>query len=52
MLGGIAIAVILIVLFPIVVIMSCAGIAAGLGSFLKFDAEKRNEGSELIELNR
>lgn len=50
--GGILIAVILIVVFPIVVIMSCAAIAAGLGSLLKVDAEKRNEGSELIELNR
>lgn len=44
-------AVILIVVFPMVVIMSCCGIAWLLGTLLTRDAEQRFEGSELIELN-
>jgi hypothetical protein len=49
--GAIAIIVVLF-LFPVVVIMSGAVGAAILGTVLGKDAEARNEGSELIELNR
>ena len=44
--------VVLVVLFPMVVIMSCAGIAAALGALLKTDVDARHEGSELLELSR
>lgn len=49
--GGILMAVILIVLFPMAVVMGCCAIAATLGSLLHRDGEQRHEGSELIELN-
>ena len=49
--GGIAIAIILVVLFPIAVIMGCCVIAWLLGTLLTGDADKRYEGSELVELN-
>ena len=52
MIGGLVIMVVLVVLFPMVVIMSCAGIAAGLGALLKSDVDTRHEGSELLELSR
>jgi len=52
MAGAIALAVLLVVVFPIVVALSGAGIAGILGFFLKKEGEAANEGSELIELNR
>ncbi len=45
-------AFILLVVFPITVIMSCAGVAWALGTLLNKDADARHEGSELIELSR
>lgn len=51
-LAGIIIAVILIVAIPVAVVMSGAGAAALLGFFLVDDAERRHEGSELLDLNR
>ena len=51
MLGAIVIVVVLLVL-PVIVIMSSAVLAAVLGWSLKADAEARNEGSELVALNR
>jgi hypothetical protein len=48
--GAIAIVVVLLV-FPILVCMSGAAGAAIIGHFLWKDAEERNEGSELVELN-
>jgi hypothetical protein len=50
--GAIVLAVILVVVFPVVVALSGAGAAGILGFFLKGDAEKRYEGSELIDINR
>jgi hypothetical protein len=50
--GGILIAVILFVVFPVVAVMGFAAVAVGLGSLLTIDGAKRNEGSELLELNR
>ena len=50
--GGVLIAVILFVVFPVIAVMGCAAVAVGLGSLLTIDGEKRNEGSELLELNR
>ena len=44
--------VILVVLFPITVIMSCCGVAAGLGALVKHDVDVSHEGSELLELSR
>ena len=52
MLGGIIIAVVLVVAIPVAVMMSGSVVAALLGWALKDDAEERNEGSELIALNR
>jgi hypothetical protein len=50
--GAIVLAVVLVVVFPVVVALSGAGAAGILGFFLKGDAEKRHEGSELLDLNR
>jgi len=52
MLGGIIIAVVIVVLIPVAVMMTGPLVAAALGWTLKDDAEARNEGSELIPLNR
>lgn len=50
MLGPIIIVVILL-MFPIIVGLSTAAIAAILGHFLNKDAEIRHEGSELLDTN-
>jgi hypothetical protein len=52
MLGGILMAVVLVVVIPVAVMMSGAVIAAVLGWSLKEDAEATHEGSELIALNK
>src|SRR4029453_17276481 len=52
MAGAILMAIVLVVGFPVAVGMSGAVVAALLGWSLKEDADARNEGSELIELNR
>jgi hypothetical protein len=48
--GAIAMIVALL-LFPILAVMGSAVIAALLGHVLNKDAEVRNEGSELLDLN-
>ena len=48
---GVVIILIALVLFPIIVCMGSAAIAAALGWLLNKDGEERNEGSELLELN-
>ncbi|HEU5151531.1 MAG TPA: hypothetical protein VFU19_13590 [Iamia sp.] len=52
MAGAIALAVVLVVVFPVAVALSGAGAAGILGFFLKKEGEAANEGSELIDLNR
>ena len=52
MLGGILIAVVIVVVIPVAVMMTGALVAAVLGWSLTEDAEARNAGSELIALNR
>jgi hypothetical protein len=52
MLGALLMALVLVVVIPVVIMMSCSVIAAVLGWSLKADGEARNEGSELIALNR
>jgi hypothetical protein len=52
MLGGIIIVIVLVVVIPVTVMMSGSVLSAALGWSLKDDAEQRNEGSELIALNR
>jgi hypothetical protein len=52
MLGAIILVVILVIAIPVAVCMSGAVAAALLGWSLKDDAEARNEGSELISLNK
>ena len=48
--GAIAIVIVLLI-FPVVACTGTAVIAALLGIFLNKDAEIRNEGSELLDLN-
>ncbi len=48
--GAIAILVALLI-FPVIAIMGTATIAAALGYLLNRDAEQRNEGSELLDVN-
>ena len=52
MAGAIIIAIVLVVVIPVAVCMSGAAVAVLLGWSLKDDAEARNEGSELIALNK
>ncbi len=51
MLGPIIIAVFLVVLIPVGFLMSTSLAAGVLGFLLKDDADKRHEGSELIDCN-
>ena len=48
--GAIAILVALLI-FPVIAIMGSASIAVVLGFLLNRDAEQRNEGSELLDVN-
>ena len=48
--GAIAVVVVLLLL-PVLVCMGSVAIAAALGAVLNNDAEVRNEGSELLDLN-
>jgi hypothetical protein len=50
--GAILMVIVLVLVIPIAVCMSGAVVAALLGWSLKEDAEARNEGSELIDLNK
>ncbi len=50
--GGLIIVFVLVVAIPVAVMMTGPIVAGLLGWTLKEDAEARNEGSELIELNR
>ena len=52
MAGAILIAIVLVVVIPVAVCMSGALVAALLGWSLENDADARNEGSELIALNK
>ncbi len=52
MLGALLIAFVIVVVIPVGVLLTGAAIAVLLGWSLKADAEARNEGSELIALNR
>ena len=49
MVGGIIIAVVLIVVFPVMIMMSMAGIAALLGATTKNSVDNQHVGSELLE---
>ncbi|HEY7939794.1 MAG TPA: hypothetical protein VID05_08170 [Acidimicrobiales bacterium] len=51
MIGALIIVVVLVAVIPVLVVMSCAGIAAGLGWLVKSDVDAGNEGSELLDLN-
>jgi len=48
--GGIALAVALVLVFPVLFLMTGAIASVVLGSILKDDGEKRHEGSELVDL--
>jgi hypothetical protein len=52
MAGAILMAIVLVVVIPVAVCMSGAALAALLGWSLKEDADARNAGSELIDLNK
>lgn len=49
--AGAVIIVVLLAIFPILVGMSGAAMAAILGALLKHDGDVRNEGSELLDCN-
>ncbi|MBI2706289.1 MAG: hypothetical protein HYX32_13495 [Actinobacteria bacterium] len=51
-LGPIIIIVVLVIAIPVGVLMSSAVIAWVLGWFLRDDADKRNAGTEYVELGR
>ena len=48
---GAIILIVILLAFPIVVGLSTAVLAGGLGYFLNKDAEVRHEGSELLDTN-
>jgi len=48
---GAILIVLALISFPIIVGLSTAGLAALIGFFLQKDADKRHEGSELIDVN-
>lgn len=52
MAGAIALVVALLIVFPVTIALSGAGMAGVLGFFLKKEGEAVNEGSELIDLNK
>ena len=52
MAGAILMVIVLVLVIPVAVLVTGAVVAALLGWSLKDDAEARNEGSELIDLNR
>ena len=52
MAGAVLMAIVLVVVIPVAVCMSGAVLAALLGWSLKDEANARNEGSELIDLNK
>jgi len=52
MAGAILMAIVLVVVIPVAVGMPGAALAALLGWPLKEDADARNAGSELIDLNK
>ena len=51
MYGALTLVVVLVVILPVVVLMSCAILAAVLGSLIKRDVDLSHEGSELIATN-
>jgi hypothetical protein len=51
MVGGIVIAVVLVVVFPVAVMMSLALVAALLGSTTKNSVDADHEGSELLDVS-
>jgi hypothetical protein len=52
MAGAVLIAIVLVIVIPVAVCVTGAAVAALLGWSLKNDADARNQGSELIELNK
>jgi hypothetical protein len=52
MIGGIVMAVVLVLVIPVGVLMSGAVAAALLGTAAASDADARYEGSELVDLNK
>jgi hypothetical protein len=52
MLGAVIVALVIVVALPVGLMMSGAVAAAALGWTLKEDADTRNEGSELVALNK
>jgi len=51
MLGGIVMAVILVLVFPVVFLIGMALLASGIGTMLKRDSDVRNEGTELFTVS-
>ena len=51
MLGAAIIVIVLVIAIPVVVLMSGGMGAAIIGHFLRADADKDHEGSELVDLN-
>jgi hypothetical protein len=49
--GAAAMVFVLVIVIPVGVMMSGAVAAAAIGHFVRRDADVRNEGSELLDLN-
>lgn len=52
MLGGIGIALLIVIALPVAFLLTGAVVAAGLGAFLKQDASVRGAGTVWNDLNR
>lgn len=50
--GALLMVIVLVLVIPPVVLISCGFVAAALGFGLKDDAEQRHQGSELVDLNQ
>jgi flagellar basal body-associated protein FliL len=49
--AGAVVMIVVLLVFPVLVILAGLGAAAILGTSLNVDAEERNKGSELLDLN-
>ncbi len=49
--GGTVVIIIVLAIFPVLMLMTMAGLAAGLGQFLKLTVDAEHEDSELLAVS-